>query len=147
MRKKLSKEQLKVWHAFYRMQAGLFLKVEQALHDAGAIPLNWYAVLYALYLSPGRRLKLSELAERTAVRKSSLSRLVDRLEEEKLLQRQICNEDGRCSYAVLTRKGVREMARNWTVYEGVIRDSFFAPLGESDVGDLGRVLSKLSALG
>ena len=54
---------------------------------AGCIALAWYDVLVGLVEAPERRLRMHELAERVVLSRSTLTRLVDRLEQAGLLQR------------------------------------------------------------
>lgn len=145
IRKKLSQDQLRIWRSFYMYQAGLFLEVEQRLTEAKAITMPSYSVLITLWSAPERRLRLADLAKSVSIRRSSLSRLLDRLEEAKLLQRHQCTKDGRGLYAQLTQKGIREMAKAWVHYEAVVHDRFFAALSEVDQREMDRLLKKLNS--
>jgi DNA-binding MarR family transcriptional regulator len=48
---------------------------------------------------------MAELADGVLLSRSGMTRLVDRLEREGLLERDACTDDGRGTYAVLTGKG------------------------------------------
>ncbi len=54
---------------------------------------------------------MSELAAQTTLSPSGLTRAVDRLEEIGLVTREVCPEDRRGAFAVLTKSGRAVMAR------------------------------------
>ena len=64
-----------------------------------------YEVLINLQAAPGRRRRMAELADGVLLSRSGMTRLVDRLEREGLLERDPCTDDGRGMFAVLTDKG------------------------------------------
>jgi DNA-binding MarR family transcriptional regulator len=55
--------------------------------------------------SPGRKLRMSDLAAQTALSTSGITRIVDRLEHRGLIARQDCPGDRRSSLAALTDAG------------------------------------------
>ena len=64
-----------------------------------------YEVLHHLQEASGGRMRMCELAEQAQLSRSGLTRLVDRLEREGLLERCSCEHDARGSYACLTASG------------------------------------------
>lgn len=85
--------------------------VERDLRGDGGMPLTWFEVLIRLARSPDRRLRLAELAERSALSASGLTRVLDHLVEAGHICRQACPEDRRGLFAVLTPRGARTLAR------------------------------------
>ncbi|MHB8690998.1 MAG: MarR family winged helix-turn-helix transcriptional regulator [Solirubrobacteraceae bacterium] len=77
---------------------------EELLAEQG-LPLTSYDVLVHLGEAPATRLRMSELAERILLSKSGLSRVVDVLERQGLVERERDLRDGRGTYAKLTRLG------------------------------------------
>ena len=53
---------------------------------------------------------MAELADRVLLRRSGMTRLVDRLERDGLLERDTCTDDGRGCFAVLTDEGEELLA-------------------------------------
>ena len=53
---------------------------------------------------------MAELADSVLLSRSGMTRLVDRLEKDRLLERDTCTDDGRGCYAVLTDKGAELLA-------------------------------------
>jgi DNA-binding MarR family transcriptional regulator len=86
---------------------------------------------------------MQELANRLLVNKSSLTRLIDRLEGAGLVARQPCEEDGRGWYAVLTRDGRDALRRAAPTHLRGVQEHFAQFLTDSDVVALQRVFAKL----
>jgi len=67
---------------------------------------------------------MHELAERVVLSRSGLTRLVDRLEAERVLTRDRCGTDRRGAYAVITEQGIFALRRAWPVYANGIAKYF-----------------------
>lgn len=73
------------------------------------LPPQSFEVLIRLARSPGRRLRMSDLAAQTALTPSGLTRAVDRLVEAGLVGRHACPEDRRGAFAALSTEGTEKM--------------------------------------
>jgi DNA-binding MarR family transcriptional regulator len=102
----LSETELGAWRVFLRAHAQITRKLEGELLAEHDLPLPSYDVLLQLAESPGRRLRMTELADRVLLSRSGLTRLVDRLEREGLVERAACPNDARGTHAVLTDVGL-----------------------------------------
>lgn len=80
-------------------------ELDEELQAEQGLPLTSYDVLVHLGEAEGTRLRMSELAERILLSKSGLSRVVDVLERQGLVERERDLSDGRGTYATLTRSG------------------------------------------
>lgn len=96
---------LAVWRSFLRTHSQLVRRLEHQLAEHGKIALGGYDVLVQLAEAPGNRLRMSELAEAVLLSRSGLTRLVDRLQREGLVQREPDPDDARGMFTVLTAKG------------------------------------------
>ena len=112
------------WALLLNAHARLTRAMDEAVTAQGLIPLEWYDVLFALYRADGRRLRLSELADRIVFSRSGLTRLIDRIEEKGLLRRERSSEDRRGTFAVLTDAGREAMKRSWPIYKKEIESRF-----------------------
>ncbi|HVT77155.1 MAG TPA: MarR family transcriptional regulator [Acidimicrobiales bacterium] len=86
---------------------GLFIEAYDALMralDDASVPAN-FGILLRLGRSEGQRLRMSDLAAQTGLSPSGLSRAIDRLSAEGLVERTTCPEDARGAFAQLTPKG------------------------------------------
>jgi MarR family 2-MHQ and catechol resistance regulon transcriptional repressor len=96
---------------------GLLFEVSAGLGDALAgqiaehgLGLSEFEVLMRLGRSPGRQLRMSDLATQANLSSSGLTRLVDRLERRGLVERRACPTDGRGSFAAATDTGAALLA-------------------------------------
>ncbi|MGH3500318.1 MAG: MarR family winged helix-turn-helix transcriptional regulator [Nocardioidaceae bacterium] len=69
-----------------------------------------FDTLIRLARSPGRRLRMTDLAAQTSLTTSGVTRVVDRLEHDGLVYRQACPEDRRSLLAVLTDTGGQRLS-------------------------------------
>jgi DNA-binding MarR family transcriptional regulator len=68
-----------------------------------------FEVLIRLARSPGRRLRMTDLAGQTSLSTSGVTRVVDRMDRDGLVRREACASDRRSSYAVVTDAGVARL--------------------------------------
>ena len=108
------------WRGLLVAHSRLVPAVEADLRAAGQVPLSWYDVLLELNAAPGRRLRMSELGQRTVLSRTRVSRVVDELAAAGLAERQPDQADGRSSFAVLTSEGNEALRRAWPVYRQAI---------------------------
>jgi DNA-binding MarR family transcriptional regulator len=132
-----------VWPLFLTAHAVLVERVEARLAEAGLPPLAWYDVLWALERAAGGRLRLSDLAGRVVLSRSNVTRLIDRLEQAGLVERERSEEDGRGAYAVLTRAGKAQRARMWPVYKAAISTLFESHLQPTEARTMNAVLRRI----
>jgi DNA-binding MarR family transcriptional regulator len=139
-------DRLAVWRAFLEAHAAITKALEAELERERDMPLAWYDVLLQLHEADGR-LRMSELANRLLTHRSSLTRLIDRMESAGLVTREGCPSDGRGSMAVLTREGREAMRRAAPVHLRGIQEHFAGYLTDSDVVAMHRALAKLPGVG
>jgi DNA-binding MarR family transcriptional regulator len=103
--RELAPEELAAWRGLLRVHSALVKALDAELLAGHALPLTSYEVLINLQAAPGRKRRMAELADGVLLSRSGMTRLVDRLERDGLLERDQCTDDGRGTYAVLTDKG------------------------------------------
>lgn len=143
MSHRLTDQHLSAWRAFITAHARLIDVIDRELVEAGCIPLHWYDVLIELKEAPQRRLRMSELAHKVVLSKSGLTRLVDKLEEARLLQRQSASEDGRGAFAVLTDEGYAALRQAWPIYANGIQQHFAQYLNEEEANLMSAALTRM----
>jgi DNA-binding MarR family transcriptional regulator len=89
-------------------------KVLQAQHGMG---LSEYRALEILSRSQNFELRMQELASHLLLNQSSVSRMVERLERSGLTVRDLCPDDKRGVYTVLTAKGRMRLEQAQPAYE------------------------------
>jgi DNA-binding MarR family transcriptional regulator len=120
-------------------------RIEAALAAAGLPALDWYDVLWVLESSPEEHLRMATLARRAVFSRSNLTRLADRMEKARLIERGDCPEDGRGTVCTLTAKGRALRARMWTVYRREIDALFGAHLSAREAEDLARIFERITS--
>jgi DNA-binding MarR family transcriptional regulator len=143
MSKSVSKEAVAAWARLLRAQQALLQKVEHDLKEAGQPPLDWYDVLLELDRAEHGRLRHRELHPRLLLAKYNLSRLIDRMEAENLVERQPVADDARGAAIAITEKGRALRRRMWPVYEAAIGRHFADRLSLDEIARLDRMLAKL----
>jgi len=136
-------DHLAAWRAVLNTHARLTGEVEAALAEAGLPQLAWYDVLWALQRAPGKALRMGELNEAVTISRSGLTRLVDRIEAEGLLERRQAASDRRAVEAAITPEGTKLLRRMWPVYEKVLLGSFESKLSRSEAQALSKALGKI----
>lgn len=134
-----------LWRLFLTVHTRLVGRVERDLKQAGLPAFEWYDVLVALKQAPHQRLRLSELADALLVNRTNVTRLVDRLEKAGLLRREVCQDDRRGAFAVLTPAGLEMQQKMWAVYAQSIAQAFGRHLTEADVAVLTAAFSTMLA--
>jgi DNA-binding MarR family transcriptional regulator len=102
---KLNQADLEAWLSFLRAHHVVTGKLSAELERAHGMSLPYYEVLLYLAEAPDRRLRMTDLARSVLLSPSGLTRLVDRLERDGLVERVPCETDARSMYAVLTEAG------------------------------------------
>ncbi len=134
--------QLRAWRTFLRAHATLVRRLEGELVAEHDLPLASYDVLVQLSEAPQRSLRMTELADRVLLSRSGLTRLVDRLGREGLVERQACPQDARGTLAVLTDAGLERLRAAWPTHlRGVA--SYVDRLTPEEVDVLAGLLDKL----
>lgn len=131
-----------MWRSLLEAHATITQQLAAELEAERDLPLSWYEVLLQLS-EAGGKLRMAELSSRMIIHKSSLTRLVDRLEDAGLVAREPCLTDGRGHYAVLTRDGRETFRRAAPVHLRGVQREFARHLTETDVIALQRILTKL----
>lgn len=139
----LPKIHLDAWRKYYGSFWRVFAAIESDLAAADLPSLSWYDALYELYLAPGRRLRMSELAQSALLTRSGLTRLVDKLEKARLIERKACPTDGRVQHAELTEKGIEMLRKIWPIYRAGIAKYFAAHVREPEARQLAAVFSRI----
>jgi DNA-binding MarR family transcriptional regulator len=106
----LSSSEQDAWRAYIRLAKMLMRQLDRDLHPFG-LSSNDYEILVELSEAPGHRLRMTELAGRTAQSRSRLSHQVSRMEAKGLMRREDCAGDKRGTFAVITQRGMATIER------------------------------------
>jgi len=106
----LTADQQLAWRTFLTACQTLFSTIDAQLLRDSDIPHGYYEILVRLSETPGRALRMTQLAEASTSSKSRLSHAVARLEERGWVRRTECPTDRRGQVAQLTDEGFAALA-------------------------------------
>lgn len=89
----------------FEANAGIRAAVSPSLEEQHGLAGQRFEVLLRLVRSPSHRLRMTDLAKQTTLTASGLTRVVDRLVDEGLIERTQCSSDRRGYFAELTPAG------------------------------------------
>ncbi len=101
----LTDDEQQAWRSFLVATNLLYDQLDRELQRDAGFPHGYYEILVRLSEAPDRRLRMSQLAERSQSSRSRISHAVSRLEESGWVTRDSCATDRRGSFAVLTDEG------------------------------------------
>lgn len=139
----LTSAELSAWRGLLRVHAELVRRLDAELEAAHGLPLNCYEVLITLGTAHDRRLRMAELADQALLSRSGMTRLVDRLERDGLLERIPCEEDARGCFACLTDEGARILAAARPTHLDGVRRIFLSALAPGELEGLGTVWERI----
>lgn len=146
MTRRIGEQQLRTWRGFITAHATLIEQIDQELLTAQCIPLHWYDVLVELHEAPEHRLRMSELARRVVLSRSTLTHLASRLEHAELLFRQRVDMDRRGAYAVLTEQGQIALQKAWPIYAQGIQQYFLDHLSNEEIAVIDTIFQRILGL-
>ena len=138
---------LDAWRGFLLSHAAITRELDSDLVARHGLTSRDYEVLLFLAQEPERRLAMSELAERTMLTRSGVTRLVDGLCRIDLLERVSCPSDLRVSYAQLTEAGYQRLVEAGRTHAEGIRNAFLQHFSEEEVAQLAELLGRLPGAG
>jgi DNA-binding MarR family transcriptional regulator len=130
------------WTVLLTAHATLIGEIETALAEAELPPLDWYDVLWELEKADGGKLRMHELARRIVLSRSNLTRLADRLENAKLIEREDTPHDRRGYHCVITRAGLAMRKKMWPVYKAEIERLFSKHITVEEARTIGEALAR-----
>jgi DNA-binding MarR family transcriptional regulator len=105
----LDGEEQRAWRTLVAVPRLLMARLDADLQRRRGMSLPDYEVLVHLSEAPDRSLRMADLAERLVLSPSGLTRRLDGLVRQRLVERRACPSDGRGSFAVLTDDGSRRL--------------------------------------
>lgn len=132
-----------LWPMFLEAHGVLVDLIEHDLMRAGGPPLTWYDVLAQLNLAEDNMLPMNRLADSVLLSRSGVTRLVDRMAQEGLVERAACDTDRRIVYARLTSQGRDLFERSMPVVRAGVSEYFTGLLTGAELTTLRAALLKI----
>jgi DNA-binding MarR family transcriptional regulator len=127
-----------------RAHARVARRLDEDLRTRHALSLQEYETLLHLAEAPERRLRMGRLADSLLLSKSGVTRLVDRLVDDGLVERTSCSSDARGAEAQLTGTGLSRLRAAAPTHLAGIRDHFYAAIAGPDMPILERAMDAVS---
>lgn len=139
----LDDPRLPAWRSFLLAQAAVIRALADDLEAETGMPLAEYEALVLLAIPSERRLRMGELADRLVISRSGVTRLVDRLVAQGLVERSTCAPDGRGAYAVLTPAGLTRLREVVPVHLRHVEERFLSVVEPGDLPAVERAMRAL----
>lgn len=137
-----SKNALRAWIQLTKCAKRIEAHVNRRFADAHGTSLSRFDVLANLERCEGHAAEVTGLSRMLLASQGNISRLLDRMEQDRLVRRRPSPRDGRASEVQMTRAGealFERLARDHEAWTG----SVFAPLGDGELKQLAALLGKL----
>src|SRR5512146_751632 len=131
----LTDEEQRAWRAYIRLAQLLIRQLDKDLHPF-ELSMHDYEILVELSEAPLRRMRMTELAERTAQSRSRLSHQINRMESRDLVTREGCEGDKRGTFAVLTARGAATIEEVAPHHVASVRKHFMDLLDPAELAAL-----------
>ena len=135
----LSDAEQRSWRAWIAVSLLLPDRLSRDLQETAGVSLADYEILVRLSEAPGRRLRMSELAEATLSSRSRLTHQVDRLQQAGWVERERCEDDRRGAYAIMTTDGWEFLVRAAPAHVASVRARLVDVLTAEEFAEFGRL--------
>jgi DNA-binding MarR family transcriptional regulator len=135
---------LEPWRAFLTAHARVTRRLDEELRVEHDLSLAEYDALLTIANSPGRRIRMRQLADRVILSKSGVTRLIDRLVIDGLVERDACQTDARGAEAVLTQAGLDRLRRASQTHLRGISQHFLGALADVDLETIERSMQAVA---
>lgn len=133
----LDERELCAWRGLLRVHAAMVKALDAELEAQHGLQLSTYEVLSYVADADDGRMRMCDLAASVLLSRSGLTRVVDRLAREGLVQRVACNDDARGAYATLTPAGRELLDAARATHLAGVRAFFLERFSESELDALG----------
>lgn len=140
----LSDDEQAAWRSWIAATILLPDRLSRDLQEEKGLTLPDYEILVHLSEAPGRRMRMSELADATLSSRSRLSHQIDRLATAGLVDREPCQDDRRGYFAVLTAEGWRTIVDTAPTHVESVRRHLVDVLTPEEFAELGRLCRKIA---
>jgi DNA-binding MarR family transcriptional regulator len=139
----LSTRELRAWRGLLRVHARLVKRLDAELIAEHGLGVTSYEVLMYLADAPDGQMRMHDLAASVLLSRSGLTRLVDRLERDGLIERRSCDTDARGAFAALTTAGRKKVVLARRTHLDGVRRHFLEHLAEAEQDELGELWERV----
>jgi DNA-binding MarR family transcriptional regulator len=132
------------WRAFLLAHARVVRRLDEELRAEHDLTIGEYDALLTIAQAPERRIRMRQLADEVILSKSGVTRLIDRLVDDGLVERSACLADARGAEAVLTERGLARLRAASRTHLRGIDEHFLDVLDREDLTVIERSLSTVA---
>jgi len=144
-KRRLSAAEIAAFDAFLRAYATTSHVLERMAASRGGLPLGEHFLLVQIAKGPASGIRPTELAARSLLTKSGVTRATDRLVALGLVERRTCPSDGRGQHILATAKGLRLLRRSAPSHVRAIAEHFADPLSAQELAVLTGAMERIAA--
>lgn len=141
-----SQREQDAWGGFLGAYAYINRLIEADLQERSRITHVEFEVLLRLAWEPTHRLRIQDLAARSILTRSGVSRVVERLEKAGLVTREEAAEDRRGAYAILTEAGMQRFESAAEHHIALVREHFLAHFSDAEQEQMAEFWRRLQHL-
>lgn len=139
----LNADEQRLWRSYLDTARLLTRTLDRQLMADSGISLTDYEILVHLSEAPGRRLRMSDLADAMTTTRGGVTRAVSRLVDAGWVRRAECPDDRRGTLAELTDAGAEKLAAASPGHVETVRRNMFDLLSPRDVTSLSHAYSEM----
>ena len=133
------------WTRFLKAHSAISRRLERDLADGHSLTLSDYDVLLQLWRAPDRRLRPVEISKAVLLTRSGITRLVQGLEREGLVERTDCPDDARGFLVALTAAGAELVQKARATHLAGVSELFSSRYSDEETAQLMDLLERLPA--
>ncbi|MFI8186537.1 MarR family winged helix-turn-helix transcriptional regulator [Actinacidiphila glaucinigra] len=141
----LSPLEERLWRALMRVMVALPKALDDDLLKATGLTMSEYQVLVHLSEAAEREMRMTELAEATALSASRISRVVNAMETRGWVEKRRDAFDARASVSTLTAEGLRRLESAYPTNLASTRDRVIEHLDKRSLSGLASQLEAIAA--
>ena len=136
----------RAWGGFLKAYRAVTESVNRQMVAAGPLSLADYELM--LYIdNAGGELRFVDLARRTLLSESRISRRIDGLEGRGQVVRRRAEDDGRATFAVMTEKGKADFEASHAALLKALEDNFLSFIPAAKLDDFAALIGDIAAKG
>jgi len=132
------------WRAFLLAHARVSRLLDEELRAEHDLSFAEYDALLTIAQAPERRIRMGLLAEEVLLSKSGVTRLIDRLVNDGLVERSACLADARGAEAVLPPRGLDRLRAASRTHLRGISEHFLAVMDDASLETLERSMTAVA---
>ncbi len=132
------------WRAFLLAHARVSRRLDEELRAEHDLSFAEYDALLTIAQAPDRRIRMGQIAEEVMLSKSGVTRLIDRLVNDGLVERSACVADARGAEAVLTERGLDRLRAASRTHLRGISEHFLAVMDVTSLETLERSMTAVA---